>query len=141
MNEPDVRVIAAVIERGERVLVAQRPVGKRHGGLWEFPGGKIEAGETDEDAARRELAEELGVGVLGAGAVLAEIRDPGSPFVIVYRRVRIEGTPSAIEHAAIRWVTLAELAAMAAGEDAGDAGQLAPSDAAFVRRDGALQRP
>ena len=55
------RVVAAVIERGNRVLLAQRPAAKRHAGLWEFPGGKIEEGEQPRDALRRELEEELGI--------------------------------------------------------------------------------
>ena len=57
-----VRVVAAVLrdERG-RVLIAQRPAGKHMAGYWEFPGGKIAAGESSEQALRRELAEELGV--------------------------------------------------------------------------------
>ena len=62
-----VRVIAAVVWRGDRLLVCQRPAHKRHGGLWEFPGGKVEAGESDAAAARRELREELGVEVTAVG--------------------------------------------------------------------------
>jgi mutator protein MutT len=64
---PSIRVIAAVLARGEKLLVCQRPPHKRHGGLWEFPGGKVEAGEDDETAARRELAEELGIEVESVG--------------------------------------------------------------------------
>ena len=55
------RVLATVIRRDGRLLVCQRPSHKRHGGLWEFPGGKVEPGESDLAASRRELAEELGV--------------------------------------------------------------------------------
>jgi 8-oxo-dGTP pyrophosphatase MutT (NUDIX family) len=49
-------VVAAVIERDGRLLVCQRPAHKRHGGLWEFPGGKCDPGESDAEAARRELS-------------------------------------------------------------------------------------
>ena len=56
-----VRVLAAVIKRNERYLICKRPENKRHGGLWEFPGGKIEIGESNFEAAVRELREELGV--------------------------------------------------------------------------------
>ena len=51
----------ALIDRDGRVLIAQRPIGKSMEGLWEFPGGKIEPGETPEDALIRELYEELGI--------------------------------------------------------------------------------
>ena len=50
-DRESVRVVAAVIERGGRWLVGRRPIGKRHGGLWEFPGGKVNDGETTLDAA------------------------------------------------------------------------------------------
>jgi 8-oxo-dGTP diphosphatase len=56
-------VAVALIDSDNRVLLAQRPAGKSHGGLWEFPGGKIEPGETPEAALVRELKEELGIEV------------------------------------------------------------------------------
>lgn len=57
-----VSAVALIDDRG-RVLLAQRPEGKSMAGLWEFPGGKVEAGETPEAALVRELSEELGIGV------------------------------------------------------------------------------
>ena len=54
-------VVAAVIERGGRILICQRPPGVGHSGRWEFPGGKRERGEGDRSALRRELREELGI--------------------------------------------------------------------------------
>lgn len=117
-----VRVIAAVIADGTQLLVCQRPFHKRHGGLWEFPGGKVEPGETDIEAARRELREELGVEVLRVGAPLAVVRDEGSPFEIVFVSVEIAGTPRCLEHAALRWDSLEGLRRL----------ELAPSDAVFV---------
>ena len=60
-------VTAAVLDEAGRVLLGQRAPDVRYGGLWEFPGGKVEPGESDADAASRELAEELGVTVTGVG--------------------------------------------------------------------------
>jgi mutator protein MutT len=119
---PPIRVIAAVIQRGDRLLVCQRPPHKRHGGLWEFPGGKLEPGETLLDAARRELAEELGVATLEVREPLLEIADPGSAFVIAFVPTVIDGEPTCLEHAELRWARLDDLPAL----------PLAPSDRRFV---------
>jgi 8-oxo-dGTP diphosphatase len=116
------RVVAAVIERGNRVLVAQRAAEKRHGGMWEFPGGKVESAETDLDALRRELAEELGLRVISASPAVAAFRDPGSRFLIVFVPVVAAGEPECREHVAIRWVAWGELAGL----------PLAPTDHRFV---------
>src|SRR5689334_24168216 len=105
-----IRVIAAVITRGDKLLVCQRPLHKRHGGLWEFPGGKLEQGEDDETAARRELAEELGIHVERVGEAELEIADPGSPFLIAFVPVEALGTPVCHEHSALAWGTPSELA-------------------------------
>jgi len=117
-----IRVLAAVIERGGRLLVCRRPPNKRHGGLWEFPGGKVEQGESDLEAARRELAEELGVRALRAGATLLAVPDPGSEFVIEFLRVEIEGEPTCLEHAELAWVEGQALSTL----------DLAPSDRRFA---------
>jgi len=122
-----VDVVAAVIERHGRWLLARRPRGKRHGGCWEFPGGKVRPGESLARAARRELAEELGVEVLRAENPRASFRDPGSPYVVRFCPVEIEGEPRALEHSEVRWVTPAEAREL----------PLAPSDRRFVTgRDG-----
>jgi len=130
MPAPTIRVIAAVIAKHNTLLVCQRPAHKRHGGLWEFPGGKCEPGETDADAARRELAEELAVTVTVVGPALLEVQDLGSPYLIVFLPVTIIGTPQCLEHPAHHWGTPAELAIMA----------LAPGDRhlveSLIRRDG-----
>lgn len=117
------RVIAAVIRRDDTLLICRRPAHKRHGGLWEFPGGKCELGEDDTESITRELAEELDVRVRSVGTELFSTSDPESPFIIVFLPVVIEGEPQCIEHTEIRWANLAEVAQFA----------LAPSDARFVQ--------
>lgn len=119
---PEIRVLAAVIRRGDRILLGKRPAHKRHPGLWEFPGGKLEAGESVLDAGRRELAEELKLSVLSIGETLFVCRDPGSPFLIEFVEVVAEGDPVAIEHQEIRWLSLMDAHGLA----------LAPADRAYV---------
>jgi 8-oxo-dGTP diphosphatase len=117
-----VRVVASVIERSGKLLVCERPEHKRHGGLWEFPGGKVEKGESDFDAVRRELAEELDVVVTHVGPVHFSIVDPGSPFVIEFHPVSIVGEPRCVEHTDLRWLGERELLDL----------PLAPSDRSYV---------
>src|SRR5687767_6287902 len=116
------RVIAAVVARGDRLLVCQRPPHKRHGGLWEFPGGKCEPGESDAAAARRELREELGVEVVAVAGEAFAVADDGSPFLIAFVPATIAGEPVCHEHSALAWGTPAELARL----------PLAPSDRRYV---------
>lgn len=106
------QVVAAVISRDDRVLVCQRSPEKRHAGLWEFPGGKCEPGESLADTARRELSEELGAKVVAVGQEEFSVRDEASPFIIVFLPVTIEGEPECREHSALRWVTLRELSGL-----------------------------
>lgn len=118
-----VTVVAAVVNRKGRYLVCQRPSHKRHGGMWEFPGGKLERGETILEAANRELREELGVEVTAVGECLFAVQDPGSAFEIHFYETCILGEPACHEHQALAWVTPVECAALS----------LAPSDRAFAR--------
>lgn len=117
-----VRVLAAVIQHGGKCLICQRPTHKRHGGLWEFPGGKLEPGESLLDAAKRELAEELDVRVTDVGEVLFIALDPGSEFSIEFVRTSIEGDPKCLEHTELRWLPLDGMRQI----------PLAPSDRQFV---------
>ncbi len=115
-------VLAAVIERDGNYLVCQRPPHKRHGSLWEFPGGKVEVGESQFETVSRELAEELGVRVLSVGLTVLSIVDPGSEFVIEFVPTTIQGDPQCLEHASMSWISLSELPSL----------ELAPSDRRFV---------
>jgi mutator protein MutT len=119
---PPIQVLAAVIQREDRWLLCRRPAHKRHGGCWEFPGGKLEAGESLAAAASRELMEELGVHVTAVGDVVYRRADVGSPFVIEFAHVDIAGEPLAIEHSEVRWVLPAEAPGL----------PLAPADRDFV---------
>lgn len=121
-TEPPIRVLAAVLRRGDRVLLCQRPPYKRHGGLWEFPGGKLEPGESLHDAARRELEEELALRATSVGSTLFTCSDPGSAFVIEFVEVTAVGIPLPIEHAELQWCTFADAREL----------PLAPADRAFV---------
>lgn len=104
------------------MLVCQRPTHKRHGGLWEFPGGKMEPGEDDFTAVSRELREELDVEVVSVAGEVFRIQDQGSEFVIAFIPTTIAGEPRTLEHDSIAWVEIAELQGF----------ELAPSDALFV---------
>ena len=98
----------ALLDADNRVLIGQRPPGKAMAGLWEFPGGKVEPGETPEDAIIREIAEELGVKVTKAclaPLTFASFDYPDFHLLMpLYVCRRWEGTPVAREHSALKWV-------------------------------------
>jgi len=99
-------VVCGVIEDAEgRYLACLRPEGKHLGGLWEFPGGKVEPGEAPESALIRELAEELGVQVQIADALQPVVwqYERGTIRLLPYRCLLIEGEPRAIEHERVTW--------------------------------------
>jgi 8-oxo-dGTP diphosphatase len=118
-----VRVVAAVIVRDGRYLLGRRPAAKRHGGLWEFPGGKVDEEESPSHAASRELREELSLHVTSVGARVAAIDDAESPFVIEFYDVVAAGEPLAHEHDELGWFTATELQDVA----------LAPADRLFAQ--------
>ena len=98
----------ALVDPDGRVLIAQRPVGKQMGGLWEFPGGKMEQGERPEETLIRELSEELGITV--KEECLAPLTFASHSYadfhllMPLYICRRWEGTPQPTEHQAIKWV-------------------------------------
>jgi mutator protein MutT len=104
-NSPRVRVVAAVVWRAGRVLLCQRPLGKEHGGQWEFPGGKVEPGETLPQAVTRELEEELDVPVIAVGPPLWECGHPRRALTLIFLPTEIRGEPRCVEHQALSWET------------------------------------
>jgi 8-oxo-dGTP diphosphatase len=106
-------VVAAALIRERRVLIAQRPEGKRLAGLWEFPGGKLEPNELPEAALQREILEELGVEIEIVSALQAsEYSYDGIRTIrlIPFLASIIDGNePKAHEHSEIRWVPKSEL--------------------------------
>jgi 8-oxo-dGTP diphosphatase len=103
----------ALIDPDGRVLIAQRPEGKAMAGLWEFPGGKVEPGETPEAALIRELAEELGIDTWASCLAPLAFASHAYPdfhlLMPLYACRKWQGTPQPREHAALKWVRPAEL--------------------------------
>jgi 8-oxo-dGTP diphosphatase len=101
-------VACALIDPDGRVLIAQRPAGKSMGGLWEFPGGKVEPGECPEEALIRELSEELGIAVKEPCLAPFSFASHAYPdfhlLMPLYVCRRWEGVPQAKEHLALKWV-------------------------------------
>lgn len=102
---------AAVIRDGEKVLLAQRKPGDPLAGKWEFPGGKIETGETTEECLMRELFEELGITVR-IGRIIA-VSPWDYPHVsielIAFKAEILSGVPTPTDHAAVAWVRQEEV--------------------------------
>ena len=101
-------VACALVDADRRVLIAQRPQGKQLAGLWEFPGGKIENGESPEAALIRELDEELGISTktacLAPLAFASFAYDSFHLLMPLFVCRKWQGTPVAREHAALKWV-------------------------------------
>ena len=106
-----VEVVAALIFDGERFLICQRPANKARGLLWEFVGGKVEAGETKEAALIRECREELDI-TLSVGEVFMEVIHEYPDLTVhltVFCATIAEGTPKKLEHNDIKWITPKEI--------------------------------
>lgn len=104
-------VVAALIREGKKFLICQRPAHKARGLLWEFVGGKVEAGETDAQALERECMEELGIHI-AVDSVFMELEHvyPDITTLLTLYNARIlSGTPNKLEHNDIRWITPSEI--------------------------------
>ena len=103
----------ALVDIDRRVLIAQRPAGKTMAGLWEFPGGKVEAGETPEAAVVRELAEELGVETsekcLAPLTFASHAYEDFHLLMPLYACHRWSGIPQGREGQALKWVRAVDL--------------------------------
>jgi 8-oxo-dGTP diphosphatase len=110
-------VAAALVDPDGRVLIAQRPEGKSMAGLWEFPGGKVETGETPEAALIRELQEELAITVkepcLAPFTFASHTYGAFHLLMPLYICRRWDGNPQNRTHAALKWVKPRELLANA----------------------------
>ncbi|MBT5330952.1 MAG: 8-oxo-dGTP diphosphatase MutT [Porticoccaceae bacterium] len=111
---PDINsleVAVAVIMREGNVLLARRPEGKKHAGLWEFPGGKFEIGESLQQALSREIKEELGIKVRSCQALM-DIGHQYEDYSVMLRVALVtefSGTERGLEGQEIAWVPLREL--------------------------------
>ena len=104
-------VVAALIWQGERFMICQRPAHKARGMLWEFVGGKVEAGETKEQALIRECREELAV-TLSVGDAFMEVIHEYPDLAVhltLFNATIAEGIPQKLEHNDIKWITPSEI--------------------------------
>ena len=107
-----IEVVGAIIKDDDRFLVGQRPADKSQGGMWEFMGGKIEPGETPEQALARECREELALEIEDEriiGSVVHEYPDKTIRLTLISCSPKSGSVPAALEHQQIRWVTRAEM--------------------------------
>ncbi len=104
-------VVAALIWEGDRFMACQRPAHKARGLLWEFVGGKVEPGESREEALIRECREELDV-TISVDDVFMDVVHQYPDLTVhltVFHAKIVSGTPKLLEHHAIRWITTDEI--------------------------------
>ena len=99
-------VVTAIMKKGNEVLLGQRPEGNTLAGLWEFPGGKLELGESPKEALRRELREELGIDAKVGDLKIANSHQFGDKGILLmfYEVPYWTGEPKSIHHNELRWV-------------------------------------
>jgi 8-oxo-dGTP diphosphatase len=103
-------VVGTAVVRDGLLLAQQRAFPVRDAGMWELPGGRVEPGESDVDAVRRECAEELGVDVEPGETVGPDVVLPGGRLLRIYRAtLAADAVPVAVEHRALRWLAAGEL--------------------------------
>lgn len=110
----DIVAVAGILRRNGGFLAVRRPEGKVMAGYWEFPGGKIEPGETPEEALRRELEEELGVTATAAAfwRTMTHTYAHGRVTLHVFFVDAFQGEPAPLENQELVWTTPAEAAAL-----------------------------
>ena len=104
-------VVAALIWQGEKFMICQRPAHKARGLLWEFVGGKVEPGETKEQALIRECREELAV-TLSVGDIFMDVVHEYPDLTVhltLFNATIAEGEPVMLEHNDIKWITPSEI--------------------------------
>jgi len=113
MSNPLLVAAAALLDRDGRVLLARRPLGKKFAGLWEFPGGKVESGETPEAALSRELLEELRLDIRESCLAPLAFASHAYPdfhlLMLLYLCRGWDGTPAPVENQELVWITPARL--------------------------------
>ena len=99
-------VVAAIIERDGKILLAQRPASGDQPGLWEFPGGKVEPGESQPQALARELREELGIKAQPTTYIASQRKAVSGRIINLHAWLvpAFDGRITAIEHSALAWV-------------------------------------
>ena len=110
-NKEILKVVVGILQKENKILVAQRPADKPYGGYWEFPGGKIELNESSLEALKRELHEELGIDVEQAELWFQHQHTYSDKTVLleIWRVLAYNGKPQSQERQELRWVATSEL--------------------------------
>jgi 8-oxo-dGTP diphosphatase len=122
-----IEVVGGIIRQGDRYLLGKRPIGKAQGGLWEFIGGKIEAGETPCEALARECREEIALEIVNARvrtAVTHAYPDRAIRLTLIDCEPAPGAEPVALEHEALGWYTPSEMQSL----------NFCPADAALFKK-------